>query len=76
MGSTIETLWSQRPNHDIQWPYDDQWEPIFSLLLKKGNRTNLEVDKEKSMINKFKTQEYQMKYGQSDELIVLKILYQ
>ena len=30
---------------------DDRREPIFSLLLKKGNRTNLEVDKEKSMIN-------------------------
>ena len=52
MGNVIWTLRGQRPNHDTQWLYDDQWEPIFSLLLKKDNRTNLEGDKEKSMINK------------------------
>ena len=55
MGNVVWTLRGQRPNHDTQWLYDDQWEPMFSPLPKKGNRTNLEVDKEKSMINKFKT---------------------
>ena len=66
-----------RPNHDIQWLYDDQWEPIFSPLLKKGTRTNLESRQRKEYDKQvLQRWEYQMKYRQSDELIVLTILYQ
>ena len=43
----LNSAGSVRPNHDIQWLYNDQWEPIFSLLLKKGISTNLEVDRER-----------------------------
>ena len=33
---------SERPNHDTQCLFDEQWGPISSQLLLKGNSTNLE----------------------------------
>ena len=28
---------SERPNHDIQCLFDEQWEPILSLILRMGS---------------------------------------
>ena len=54
----------QRPNHVIQWLYDDQWEPMFSPFLVKGIRTTLKVTnrKEYDKQGSNKNQEYQKEH--------------